>query len=153
MVAEGMTDIRLTFDSQGVNWEKAATIFERAPLGTRDPKDMEQAYAKSDLVCFAWADGELIGLARALSDGVYQSVIYDLCMLPEHQGNGLGTRMMNAMLEKLNTPNMVLWSVPGKESFYARFGFKPMLTAMARFKDPEQSAQNGYIALPADDSA
>lgn len=139
--------ITLRFDTDGVDWESAATIFERAPLGTREPDVCEQAFANSDLVCFAW-DGEiLVGMARALSDGVRQSVIYDMCILPEYQGKRLGLRMMEEMLERLDTPTTVLWAVPGKEPFYEKLGFKPMLTAMARFEDPESSAAKGYIKL------
>lgn len=140
-------NIRLAFDMEGVDWVEATAIFERAPLGTREPDKFERTCRNSDLVCFAWDGDVLIGLGRALSDGEVQSVIYDLCMLPEYQGRGLGTRMMEAMMEKLDTPNMVLWAVPGKEDFYAKLGFRPMLTAMARMEDPELSASRGYIRL------
>jgi len=139
--------IDLQFDTSGVDWDKAVEIFERAPLGTREPDACERAFGNSDLVCFAWDEDTLIGMARALSDSERQSVIYDLCLLPEYQGKGVGHRMMQAMLKRLNTPTTVLWSVPGNEGFYARLGFKPMLTAMARFEDPESSAAKGYITL------
>lgn len=148
MVEEIMSEnIRLNFTTDNVDWEEAASIFERAPLGTREPGKLERTYHNSDLVCFAWDGDTLVGLARALSDGEAHSVIYDLCMLPEYQGMGLGTRMMEAILERLATPNVVLWAVPGKEGFYERFGFRPMLTAMARFRDPVSSAAQGYIKL------
>ncbi|WP_338667994.1 GNAT family N-acetyltransferase [Pseudodesulfovibrio methanolicus] len=141
------TDIVLTFATEGIDWAEAASVFERAPLGTREPDVLRRTFENSDLTCFAWDGARLVGIARALSDLTVHSVIYDLCMLPECQGKGLGTRMMEAMLERLGTPGVVLWSVPGKEPFYARLGFKPMLTAMARFEDPERSAAGGYISL------
>jgi GNAT superfamily N-acetyltransferase len=140
-------DVTLAFDTEGIDWEEAASIFERAPLGTREPDILRRTFENSDLTCFAWDGETLVGIARALSDHTVHSVIYDLCMLPEYQGKGLGTRMMEAMLERLGTPGVVLWSVPGKEPFYTRLGFRPMLTAMARFEDPERSAAGGYISL------
>lgn len=140
-------DILLRFDMDGVDWAAAAEIFERAPLGTREPDTLRRTFENSDLTCFA-RDGErLVGIARALSDHTVHSVIYDLCMLPEYQGKRLGTRMMKAMLERLGTPNVVLWAVPGKEPFYARLGFKPMRTAMTLAENPERSAAMGYITL------
>lgn len=139
--------IRISFERDGVDWAEAADIFEKAPLGTREPDVLRRTFENSDLNCFAWDGDALVGIARALSDGVVHSVIYDLCMLPEYQGRGLGSRMLEGMLDRLNTPNVVLWSVPGKEGFYARFGFKPMCTAMARFENPERSASQGYIRL------
>ena len=140
-------NIELKFDVSGVNWEKATDIFERAQLGTRQPDVCERTFANSDLVCFAWDGKTLVGMGRALSDGERQSVIYDLCIIPEYQGKKIGNRMMTEMLERLDTPTTILWAVPGKESFYERLGFRPMLTAMARFEDPESSAAKGYIKL------
>ena len=143
-----MTDtVRLSFTTEGVDWTEAASVFERAPLGTREPSILKTTFENSDLICFAWDSDRLVGVARALSDGLVQSVIYDLCMLPEHQGKGLGTRMMQEMMSRLNTRNTVLWAVPGKENFYARLGFRPMLTAMAMVEDPEKTASQGYIRL------
>lgn len=139
--------IELRFDTKGVDWREAVAIFERAPLGTREPGTCRRAFENSTLVCFAWDGDTLIGMARALSDTVRQSVIYDMCILPEYQGQHIGDHMMRAMLEKLDTPTIVLWAVPGKEGFYEKLGFKPMLTAMARFEDPQASAAKGYIRL------
>lgn len=139
--------IKITFNAEGVDWHKAVKIFERAPLGTREPKTCKQAFDASSLVCFAWDGDTLIGMGRALSDFVRQSVIYDLCILPEYQGKSIGKQMLGEMLDRLDTPTTVLWAVPGKEGFYAQFGFKPMLTAMARFEDPEASAAKGYIKI------
>ena len=148
MVGTVVTDaIRLSFATEGVDWAEAATVFERAPLGTREPSVLKTTFENSDLVCFAWDGRNLVGVARALSDGMAQSVIYDLCILPEYQGKSLGTRMMKAMTARLDTKNVVLWAVPGKEGFYARLGFKPMLTAMALVENPEKTAGDGYIKL------
>lgn len=139
--------INFTFDTIGVDWTEAVTIFERAPLGTRQPDVCERVFGNSDLVCFAWDGEKLVGMARALSDGERQSVIYDMCILPEYQGKHIGKTMLSQMLERLNTSTTILWAVPGKEGFYEQLGFKPMLTAMARFEDPESAAASGYIKL------
>lgn len=138
-------DLELRFNTKGVDWHDAAVIFEQAPLGSREPAILERAFANSDVVCFAWDGDKLVGMGRALSDGTIQAVIYDLCMLPRYQGKGLGSRMLEAIMDKAGVPNVVLWSVPGKEGFYERFGFRTMRTAMARFATPETSIENGYI--------
>lgn len=145
MTKAGSEDITLRFDCSGVDWVQACTIFERAPLGTRKPDRLRTTFENSALVCFAWHGGRTVGLARALSDHVVQSVIYDLCMLPEYQGSGLGTRMMRAMLDRLETPNVQLHSVPGKKGFYERLGFCVMRTAMLLSADPEDMRRKGYI--------
>lgn len=139
--------IQLRFDTSGVDWNEAVLVVERAPLGTREPEKLKRAFTNSHTVCFAWDNDTLVGMGRALSDGEYQSVIYDLCILPEHQGQGLGSRMMNELLNHLSTPTIILWSKPGKEAFYSKLGFSPMLTSMARYEDPERAASLGYIKL------
>jgi ribosomal protein S18 acetylase RimI-like enzyme len=139
--------IELRFDTHNIDWEHAVGIFERAPLGTREPDTLRQCFENSDLVCFAWAENVLIGMGRALSDGVIQSIIYDLCIEPGYQGSGLGKQMMQAMLDRLKTRTTVLWAVPGKEGFYKKLGFYPMTTAMARFDDPVHYVKKGYITL------
>jgi len=139
--------IQLQFDSEGVDWQLACEIYEKAPLGNRTPDKLRRAFEGSNLICFAWDGDNLVGMGRALSDGLVQSVIYDLCMLPEYQGQGLGRRIMEAMIEQLNTDNVVLWAVPGKEGFYRNFGFYPMLTAMAKVQHPQDQAQKGYLKL------
>lgn len=138
-------DIAITFSPHGIDWKHACTIFERAPLGVREPGKLRRTFENSALTCFAWHEEHLVGLARALSDHVVQSVIYDLCILPEYQGMGLGTQIMRAMLGKLNTPNVQLHSVPGKETFYKRLGFRTMQTAMVLSADPESMQRKGYI--------
>ncbi|WP_243543894.1 GNAT family N-acetyltransferase [Pseudodesulfovibrio tunisiensis] len=137
--------IDLQFSLDNVNWEEACTIFERAPLGTRKPDRLRRTFENSDLVLFARDGDRLVGLARALSDGVAGSIIYDLCILPEYQGKGLGKRMMKAMLGRLKSRNVLLYAVPGKEKFYEQFGFRVMTTAMGLFADPEAARNKGYI--------
>lgn len=139
--------IELRFDTEGVDWQQACEIYERAPLGERTPEKLRRTFEGSDLTCFASDGDNLVGIARALSDGLAQSVVYDLCMLPEYQGDGLGKRMMEAMIERLATDNVVLWAVPGKEGFYRKLGFYPMLTAMALVQDPPLQAKKGYLKL------
>ncbi|MCP4672631.1 MAG: GNAT family N-acetyltransferase [Desulfobacula sp.] len=54
----------------------------------------KQGYEKSYLTCFAFDDSRLIGMGRALSDGEYQAAIYDLVVLPEYQGGGIGKEVL-----------------------------------------------------------
>ncbi|MFW5499773.1 MULTISPECIES: GNAT family N-acetyltransferase [unclassified Maridesulfovibrio] len=137
--------ITLSFELKNIDWQKVAEIFEKAPLGTREPKKLSRAAANSELVCFAKDGTEFIGFARAISDGEFQAAIYDLCILPEYQSHGLGKKMMTAMMEKLESVSVILYAVPGKEGFYEKLGFKPMLTAMGCFKDEAGMIERGYL--------
>jgi ribosomal protein S18 acetylase RimI-like enzyme len=96
--------------------------------------------------CLAFEDGKLVGVGRALADGVDCSYICDVAVLPSHQGTGLGKEIV-ARLVALSRGHrkIILYSVPGKEGFYRKFGFGRMTTAMAIFEDQALAMERGYI--------
>ncbi|MEF2145519.1 MAG: GNAT family N-acetyltransferase [Desulfovibrionaceae bacterium] len=140
-------DIRLQFDMNGVDWQRAAEVIG-ASLVRRDPERLRNAFLHSAGVVFAFDGAELVGMGRGLSDGEFQTAIYDLCLLPAYQGRGLGSRMLRALLERLPADTVLLYAVPGKEAFYERFGFRVMTTAMGLFRDPERMQRMGYLRAP-----
>jgi len=40
---------------------------------------------------------------------------------------------------------IILYAVPGKETFYRKFGFKRMRTAMAIFENQTLALERGYV--------
>jgi GNAT superfamily N-acetyltransferase len=136
----------LSFELKDVDWAEAAEIFRRAPLGTREPDKLRRACENSFLVCFAYDDDRLVGMGRALSDGQYQAAIYDLVVLPEYQGLGIGRQIMESIHGRLPVKTIILYAVPGKEPFYRKLGYYRLLTGMAkRDEDLEVFRSNGYI--------
>jgi len=92
----------------------------------------EEAIARClprSLYCLcAVQDAEVIGMARLVGDGELVCYVQDVCVLPEYQGQGLGQRLMEAIMAYLRehaAPNTIvaLMSSPGKEPFYERYGF------------------------------
>ena len=104
------------------------------------------AAMNSHTVCSAYADGRIIGFGRALSDGEYQSAIYDVVVLPEFQNRGVGRSIMEALLEQLpkNAP-VLIYAAPGKQDFYRKFGFGNLKTGMGLFPNPAMSRAKGYL--------
>jgi ribosomal protein S18 acetylase RimI-like enzyme len=139
-------DIQLSADTKGVSWVELARVFELAPLGRkRDPEKVELAFRNSQLKVFAFEQNTLIGAGRALSDGVWRAAIYDVAVLPEYQGKGIGSIIIQHLLEAANVDVIMLYVPPGKEAFYERFGFKKMSTAMAVMPDLEERRKQGYL--------
>ena len=75
--------------------------------------------------------GRAIGMIRVLSDGSYANFITDVMVIPEDQGQGIGSEMMRrtvefmrSTLEEGETIVLYLMSASGKEGFYKRFGFR-----------------------------
>jgi aralkylamine N-acetyltransferase len=87
----------------------------------------------------------VVGAGRAITDWVNYAVIFDVVLLPEYQGKGIGKRIMIWLAEHFQARNILLHAVPGKERFYEGLGYRRMKTAMGRFADPETKRQQGYI--------
>jgi GNAT superfamily N-acetyltransferase len=132
---------------ESIDWEEAAIVFERAPLGARrrDPEQLRRAFASSYTVIFVFDADRLVGLGRALCDGEYQAAIYDMVLLPQYQGKGIGKEMLNRLCAQLPVENIILYAVPGREGFYKKCGFKKMITAMAKLNQFMSSPTSGYL--------
>lgn len=129
-----------------MDWVALCDIFRCAPLGTREPEKIKTASENSHTVCSAWIEDKIIGFGRAISDGQYQSAIYDVVVLPAYQAQGVGTAIMKSLLRKLpkNAP-VLIFAVPGKERFNRKLGFGSLKTGMGLFPDPEMSRAKGYL--------
>jgi GNAT superfamily N-acetyltransferase len=138
--------ITLTFGTATIDWVALCEVFRLAPLGTREPEKLKLAAKNSHTVCSAYMDGRIIGFGRALSDGAYQSAIYDVVVLPEFQKQGVGRAIMEALLEKLpkNAP-VLIFAAPGKQHFYRKLGFGNLKTGMGLFPNPVMSRAKGYL--------
>jgi ribosomal protein S18 acetylase RimI-like enzyme len=137
--------IKFTDDPGAVDWSKLSDVFKRTPLGNRNPDKLQEAFQNSPIRCFVWNGGELIGVGRAITDGVRYSVIFDVVLVPEHQGRGIGRQIMDFLAGRSKAPSILLYAAPQKEGFYAKLGYRKMKTAMAKFPNPEMQQQSGYI--------
>lgn len=139
-------NISLKFGPENIDWVALCEIFRLAPLGIREPEKLKIAAENSFAVCSAFVDGNIIGFGRALSDGQYQSAIYDVVVLPEFQNQGVGKSIMNALLEKLpRNATVLIYVAPGKQDFYRKIGFGNLKTGMGLFPNPEMSRAKGYL--------
>ncbi len=138
--------VRFSSEITGISWEEVARLFELAPLGKkRDPDRIETAFRNSMLRVFAFADTRLVGVGRALSDGVWRAAIDDVAVLPEYQGQGIGSGIIRQLIQAADVDVVMLHAAPGKEAFYERFGFRKMKTAMAIMQFPEERQKSGFI--------
>ena len=139
-------NISIKLGTEDIDWMALCEIFRLAPLGTREPEKLKIAAENSYTVCSVYDDSKIIGFGRSISDGEYQSAIYDVVVLPEYQNRGVGKIIMNELIDKLPRNSTVLiFGAPGKQEFYRKFGFCHLKTGMGLFPNPEKSRVNGYI--------
>ncbi|MGH4028597.1 GNAT family N-acetyltransferase [Actinomycetota bacterium Odt1-20B] len=85
-------------------------------------------------------EGEPIGMGRVIGDGGTAFQIVDICVHPDHQGHGLGKRVMAALTEELErraprTAYVSLIADGDARFLYEKFGFRdtaPESIGMAR---------------------
>lgn len=136
--------IEILYDAAKINWKTIAETLKSAGMAYFSPEMHEKAFQASHTTVFAFAGNRLIGCGRALSDGVYQAALYDVAVLPEFQGHGVGRRILEALLARVGHCNVILYATPGKEPFYQKHGFRRMKSGMARFVRAEAMAQKGF---------
>jgi ribosomal protein S18 acetylase RimI-like enzyme len=129
------------------DWNELEALYRAAPLGNKSASGLQTVFTNSRYRVFAFEDGRLVGAGRALADGADCSYICDVAVLPSHQGTGLGKEIVSRLVAlSQGHKKIILYSVPGKEPFYRKFGFRRMLTAMAIFENQAQAAERGYVA-------
>ena len=84
--------------------------------------------SKYDVVFFN--EEKAIGMGRLIGDGIYY-VIVDVVVIPEFQGKGVGTKIINKIISyitenipKYSRVSVQLISERGKEQFYENIGFE-----------------------------
>lgn len=91
----------------------------------RSIEDLEIAVTNSEPVISVWDRNNLIGFARATSDGVYRATIWDVVIHPDYRGLGLGTKLVESVLThpKLSRVEKVYLMTTYQQEFYQKIGF------------------------------
>ncbi|MDR3632095.1 MAG: GNAT family N-acetyltransferase [Desulfocapsaceae bacterium] len=140
--------IELTDTCSGVDWADISEILRRVGMAHYPPDVHKRAFEASHTRVFAWHEGRLAGFGRAISDGEYQAAVYDVAVVPEFQGKGIGSMLMAHILARLAQCNIILYASPGKEAFYETLQFRRMKTGMAHFKAPDAMTEKGFTEGP-----
>lgn len=105
-------------------------LTEAVGWGIRENVIVEEALRYTLYSVCAYDEDKLIGYGRIIGDKTIFLYIHDVMVRPEYQGIGIGTGIMNNILEKVNEYRKVnpgirvyLGASKGKEGFYEKFGF------------------------------
>ena len=133
-------NLKWIYNCDNINWDELSNLYKIAPLGDKKPDDLKTIFTNSMFTCFVYSDETLIGVGRALADGIDCSYICDVAIHPDYQSKGIGKDVVNMLIKLSENHNkIILYSNPGKEGFYSNLGFDKMNTAMAIFKNREQA--------------
>jgi GNAT superfamily N-acetyltransferase len=92
-----------------------------------DAAQLHAAASRSWRIVSAYENGLLAGSGRILSDGVFHALIVDMIVLPTHQGRGIGTAILQRLLQHCREGgirDVQLFCARGKAGFYNQSGFE-----------------------------
>ncbi len=133
-----------------IDWQQLQDLFELAAFWARDRKlaDLQVAIAHSNPVITVWNAEQLIGFARATSDGIYRAVIWDVVIHPDYQGAGLGRKLVQTVLSHphLSQVERVYLMTTHQQSFYEKIGFEAnSSTTMVLHNEPLEGLQEAGV--------
>jgi GNAT superfamily N-acetyltransferase len=91
------------------------------------PEEMLAAIESSCFCVATYAGDRLVGFGRVVSDKVVHAMIYDLIVIPEFQGAGIGERILARLVEwciEAGIRDIQLFCAGGKREFYEKRGFQ-----------------------------
>lgn len=80
--------------------------------------------------------GLIVGMGRIIGDGALNFEIVDIAVDPDHQGNGLGRKIMQNLMswfEKHVSPGAYITLVADVPELYEKFGFKKRSPSKRRY--------------------
>lgn len=87
---------------------------------------LEEAYANSLCVLAAYGGDSLLGIIRAIGDGLTIVFVQDIIVLPKYQRKGIGTKQLKAVIDKYRNVYQMELLTNNREktkAFYRSVGF------------------------------
>ena len=110
----GLNKLQRLLDNNAF-WAKSRTI-----------NDLKKCLANSDVIISLWVGKEIVGFGRALTDGIYRGVLWDIVIDENHQGQGFGTLIIKKLLsaKKIKNTKKLYLMTTNKKLFYSQFDFE-----------------------------
>jgi citrate lyase synthetase len=110
----GLNKLQKLLDNNAF-WAKNRTI-----------NDLKKCLANSDVIVSLWVGEEIVGFGRALTDGIYRGVLWDIVIDQNHQGKGFGKLIVKKLLssKKVKETKKLYLMTTNKKLFYSQFDFK-----------------------------
>lgn len=135
--------LRIQSNCSNIDWNYISETLKKVGMAYHGGEVHKTAFENSHTVIFVFDEDKLIGFGRAISDGAYQAAIYDVAVLPEYQGKGVGKLIVENIINNIPQCNFILYAAPGKDKFYEKLNFRKMKTGMALFRNVEKMQKNG----------
>ena len=117
---------------EDINWKemKETLAMDKFDNG-RTPGHLENSFRHSYATVIAYINNQIVGTARALSDGVCNAYIVDVWTLTKYRRRGIASRMMGILSHHLRGQHVYLFA-DDVTPFYETLGFKAQSVGMGK---------------------
>ena len=116
----------------GVDWERMKALVAADDFDNgRTPEQLRESFENSHVAVVAYDGTEMVGTARALSDGVCNAYVVDVWTRAPYRGRGVARAMMGVLESRLRGQHVYLFTHDAAE-FYLRLGFRLQGTGMGK---------------------
>lgn len=130
--ASDKIEVQMEFKENSLTYDSYVTLRDSVGWKNVSPAQTKTALNKSAYDIVAKEDDRVIAMARLIGDGLYY-LIADVIVIPEWQGRGIGTKMIQLLIERIEEEmaegarvSVQLIAEKGKEDFYRGLGFKEL---------------------------
>ena len=134
-------------DTKDIDFNEVRELLSGYGLSDLDTETQRLVFERSYAKVFVIGDGHVVGVGRAISDGITQAAIYNIAVREDLQGQGLGKKIVDGLLEQVRGCNVVLYTHPKHIGLYEHWGFKRLKTAYAHFEREEYFIEQGFLGL------
>jgi GNAT superfamily N-acetyltransferase len=115
--------------NQPISAEEFVDVLRRSTLAERRPVDDSRCIAAmlqhANLLCTAWEDRTLVGVARSVTDFEYCCYLSDLAVDRRYQRSGIGRELIRLTQARLGPrAKLILLAAPQAEAYYPHLGFE-----------------------------
>ncbi|OUC13552.1 MAG: GNAT family N-acetyltransferase [Alkalinema sp. CACIAM 70d] len=148
-------NVQLKVGAEFVDLDKLQALFNLAAFWARDRRadDLAIALANSKPIVTAWDGEQLMGFARATSDGIYRATIWDVVVHPDYQGAGIGRKLVETILShpQVSRVERIYLMTTNQQRFYERIGFESNgTTTMVLHNQPLSLPQTAMVEMECD---
>ena len=107
--------------------EKIIEVFESSGIvrPTKEKERIKSMFENANLVYFAYDNGELIALARCVTDFSYCCYLSDLAVKKDYQKQGIGKMLIKKVKEHIGEKvALILLSASSAMDYYPKINFK-----------------------------
>ena len=116
--------IRYKRDLNGVNWDAMREVLIANNFDNgRSPAQYARSFANSAVTCIVYDGDQIVGTARALSDGISNAYVVDVWTLSTYRRQGIAARMMAELTDDLPGQHVFLFTDEAL-NFYMNLGFR-----------------------------